>query len=138
MGNKKYDWTENKFSNVMSTIGLIIFVSGLLITLILLCFNILGDTTMITFLCFMLSSGICLLMVKGSSTKDEYSNLFISSVERRLSEVKSKEDLIDLYDFMASQAFDDDGYRLSYPIEFGKLFNKVNAQIEILDKLEVK
>jgi hypothetical protein len=138
MENKKYDWTENKFSNVMSTIGLIIFVSGLLITLILLFFNILGDTTMITFLSFMFSSGIWLLMAKGSSTKDEYSNLFISSVERRLSEVKSKEDLIDLYDFMASQAFDDDGYRLSYPIEFGKLFNKVNAQIEILDKLEVK
>ena len=139
--SKQYEWTERKVSAITCNIGVGIFLVCLGIMLVIL---ILSAFTAINFLwgvgIFFASMPVSLIFLAISgitSTKGKYTTGFIDKMEKLLKECRSKEELIAVRKYFYSQAVGENKLcRLAYPSSIKTLYDKIAAQIEILEKIE--
>jgi hypothetical protein len=138
MKNKNYEWTENKLSNVSSTIGVWIFILAFSSSIISLIFAEIFDFDPLISMAVLFGGWVLsipfLLVSMITSTKNKYTRKFIDEIEIKIVESSTLPELLELHAYFCNQAIEGSSYRLSFPATLRTLHTILIAKIEILKK----
>lgn len=136
----KLEWKENKWSQRLFWVGLLLFLSGVII--MFFAFN--EETLMlnkkdglILFGGLILSGIITMLIGKGLSTERKYVDDFIVRIKRLDKDAKTLEELYGLDNYIVTQACNGNYIRFGnqhQKKEINYVLTSINAKIEMLEK----
>lgn len=137
MENTKFEWVENKLCVLIENIGIIIFLVLLATSAVFIFIN--HVLMLPIFLSGFVIGGLCLALSKLFSSKNDYTKLFFNRINNKIKNVKTKQELEVVYNYLKEQSFDKNGnYRLSYIEDFTVIITDIRNKLEILKQLNIR
>ena len=122
---------EKKFIEISDIIGMLAFI--LMLVGLLLC--LVSHYFIYLVVLMFLIGFICAVIIGSFSDKQKYTDQFIKYIEDKLSKANSLEDLLKVEKEFIDLSIEGRVYNLKNPEKLKTIHRKINAQIEILNKI---